>query len=173
MKKIVFLFAITVLGLVSCKKETIEPIQPAPVPNVVDTTGTSGIDYGNDNNGTQIFPQFALKVMTNSSGSEFNCKNTVDSIIFTNYSKNYVKSMDVSGTFPVWQNVTSPYNGNGIGYSIPEAIIESGDSCNISIYFNNSEPKYCQSEMGFTDVNLISENGIMLTPTHYSHTDHY
>lgn len=177
MKKVVFLLAVVGLVFTSCKKETIEPIEPTPaVVNPADTTGNGGttsIDYGNDNDGMQLFPQFAFKIC----GAGFTIDNNIDSIVFTNYTKNYVKvktSADITGDpYLNYINVTSPSNGRGIGYSIPEAIIESNDSCNISVYFNADLGQYGYSEMGFTTVSLISEYGSMVTPTHYSHTDHY
>jgi len=181
MKKV--LLGLVLLGLVftSCKKETFEPIEPAPaVVDPADTTttivdSTTVVDYGNDNDGTQLFPQFALKICGATSGH--NVGSIVDSIVFTNYTKGYVKvktALDITNDpWLGWTNVSTPSDGEGIGYSIPEAIITTGDSCNLSVYMSADQGQYGYSEMGFTQVNLISEYGSMVTPTHYSHTDSY
>ena len=189
MKKVLLVIAVLGLVFTSCKKETIEPIQPTPAvanpaepaepadtTTVVDTT-TVAIDYANDNtnDGTYLAPQFALKICGATSGQ--NVSSIVDSIVFTNYTKNYIKvktALDITND-PLlhWGNVSSPSDGSGIGYSIPEAIVESGDSCNVSVYMSADQGQYGYSEYGFTTVSLITEYGTMITPTHYSHSDNF
>ncbi len=186
MKNLMFLFVMIVsLGFTSCEKDAGPPPPPPPVdttdtppPPPDDTTvvppvDTTTVDYGNDNDGTQPFPKFALKISTPSGGSEQLVHNTVDSIVFTNYTKVYTKTL-INNSSTFWSNVTSPYNGNGIAVTYPEAIVSGGDSCNISVYFSNSEFKIGNSEMGIVNISTISEAGAFDgSYLHYSHTDNY
>lgn len=127
MKKIVFLLAIAVVGLVSCKKETIEPAQPQQqIPNVVDTTGN-----GTLSNDTLAFD---FIVETPIASSE------LDSVVIEHIDASNFTTLEVITILPSnINNLGSTITFNALQVDIPNTIVLTGlDQFKITIHLNTS-----------------------------------
>ena len=98
MKKIIFLLVLG-LGFISCEKEAIEPNPTAPTPTPI-------FSYGNGNDGTQTSPKFIIQF-------HGDCRiNEIDSIVFTNVTKNYRK---ISTALNSWSGISIYTNPLPVG----------------------------------------------------------